>query len=58
MKFWMTAAALLCLVLPAEAKKIRTPKSAHAARYSSRKAPKVRSHKGSVSKNRFRNKVN
>lgn len=59
MKFWMTLAALLCMVLPAQAKKIKTPKSRNAAGYSSHKAPKVKVHKRyKTQKSKFKNRVN
>ena len=59
MKFWMTVVALLCIVLPVEAKKIKTPKSANASGYKTRKAPKAKARKASRSqKNRFKNRVN
>lgn len=59
MKIWMAVLALLCVVLPVEAKKLKTPKSANAAGYKSHRAPKVKTHKASkVQKNRFDNRIN
>ncbi len=59
MKCWIAAAALFCLITPAQAKKVKTPKSRNAAGYSSHKAPKVKAHKMSSSnKNKYKNRVN
>ena len=59
MKFWMTVVALLCIVLPVEAKKIKTPKSSNASGYKAHKAPKAKAHKASGSqKNKYKNRVN
>jgi hypothetical protein len=59
MKFWVTVLAFLCMVLPVEAKKIKTPKSSNARGYTSHKAPKAKAHKLSKSQqNRFKNRVN
>jgi hypothetical protein len=59
MKFWMTVAALLCIVMPVQAKKLKTPKSHSASGYNSHKAPKVKAHKMSkTQKNKFKNRMN
>lgn len=59
MKFWMTVAALLCIVLPAQAKKVRTPKSRNASGYSTHKGSKVKAHKMSrEQKNKYKNRIN
>ncbi len=59
MKFWMTVAALFCMVLPVQAKKLKTPKSHNASGYKMHKAPKAKAHKMSRSqRNKFKNHVN
>ena len=59
MKFWMIVAALLCMVLPVQAKKVKTPRSHNASGYKPHKAPKITAHKMTRSqKNKYKNRIN